>query len=116
MRGTVADPVAFSEADCDFHAIILRACHNTVLQQLDEALAAALRITRIWITGRAIEEFGPKTLASRITSHVEVADAIRRRDRDAAQKAMQRLISQASRDLDHRLRQLKRVRPPSDES
>ena len=116
MRLTVADPGAFAEADCEFHAVVLRACHNTVLQQLDEALAAALRITRIWITEQASEEFGPTTLASRVTAHSEVADAISRRDRDAAQKAMQRIISQASRDLEHRLRQLRRIDPPSVES
>ena len=103
MLRTVGDPDAFSEADCDFHSGVLRACHNDVLEQLDEAVAAALRATRRWLNERASEEFGADMLKARVGVHTEVLDAIVKHEPELARNSMQRLIGEAAHDLEHRI-------------
>jgi GntR family transcriptional regulator, galactonate operon transcriptional repressor len=87
----------FTAADTRFHAAILTAAHNELLEQMSAAIGTALRAsmtTTAHLTG-AIEASLPL--------HGTVVDAIRARDEHVAESAMRELITMTMRDIDRAL-------------
>ncbi|TDE53993.1 FadR family transcriptional regulator [Nonomuraea mesophila] len=91
MAGTVADPVAHTEADIAFHRALLAAARNEVLDCLQVVIAAAL-----YARDRLVHAGGERTGFA--ATHRAVLDAVRRADPDAAESAMRDLLAQAGKD------------------
>jgi DNA-binding FadR family transcriptional regulator len=98
MDDAVDDPEAYIAADLRFHAEILAACGNELLEQLGGTLRAVFRASRT-LTTRV-----PGSSARAMPLHRAVATAIRARDRDAAEQAMLALIDRTARDVARALR------------
>ena len=98
MHISVPDPAAFMTADVQFHATLLAASHNELLEQLIGTIGAALRAS-IDITAHV--HGAPE---ASLPLHGAVVDGIRARDEDAAQTAMQALLTTTARDIERGLR------------
>ena len=84
---------ACCEADVAFHAAVLRASHNVVLQQLVGTMGAALgNVFRLSTQLAASHE-------KALSAHAVVLDCIRLRDAAGAKAAMLGLLQVASEDL-----------------
>lgn len=85
---------AFNEADIRFHEAVLHAVHNPVLQQLSVAISSLQRAVfeRTW---RGDEGNMPQTLQE----HIQLYDAIRHQDGDAAEQAALSMIASSTRRL-----------------
>lgn len=94
MEVTVDDHPPFIEADLAFHASILDASHNELLQQMGRTNGLALRVSRL-ITGTA-----PGGFAMAMPMHHRICEAIRDRDAVAAERAMRALLQQTAVDVD----------------
>jgi DNA-binding FadR family transcriptional regulator len=99
MARAVAGDGPYVAADLAFHGVILRACANPFVEQLQAVLATALRIG----FERVAET--PGGPASSLPMHRAVCDAIGRGDADAAERAALVLIDRADADLKARLRE-----------
>jgi len=97
MERAVAGKGNYVKADLDFHAIILSACGNQYLRQMQEAMSAILQSSF-----RIISE-KPGGPAFSLPMHEAVCVAIERGDADAAERAALVLIEQAETDLVDRL-------------
>ena len=97
MERAVAGKGNYVKADLDFHAIILSACGNQYLRQMQEAMSAILQASF-----RIISE-KPGGPAFSLPMHEAVCVAIERGDADAAERAALVLIEQAETDLSDRL-------------
>ena len=95
MDASWAEPDRFLLADLAFHAAILTASGNELLEQLVGAIGTALRL------GREIQpasDVGPAPLpADLLPAHARVVDAIRSGDGDAAEAAMRAVVEAAAR-------------------
>ena len=80
-------------ADVAFHSIILAACGNQFMRQMQEAMAAMLRVNFEVITTK------PGGPAHSLPLHEAVCVAIEQGDADAAERAVRGLISGAEDDL-----------------
>jgi DNA-binding FadR family transcriptional regulator len=80
-------------ADVAFHAAVLHASHNIVLQQLISTISATLG--NIFRLSTQLQQSEEKTLAA----HFDVLECIRLRDAVGARAAMQGLLLVAARDL-----------------
>jgi GntR family transcriptional regulator, galactonate operon transcriptional repressor len=80
------DVQALFEADCAFHVTILDATRNQVMRQLRQIIVTMLRVS--YEVGVARPENEPVTRQG----HIDVAEAIKRRDRDGAREAMARML------------------------
>jgi len=98
MERAVAGKGNYVQADLAFHAIILSACGNQYLRQMQEAMSAILQASF-----RIISE-KPGGPAFSLPMHEAVCVAIERGDADAAERAALVLIGQAEADLVDRLR------------
>lgn len=94
MVDAVDDREAYIAADLRFHEAVLRAAHNELLARLSGTLVAALR------AGRAVTTRVPAGPSSSLALHREVAGAIARADPGSARTAMQRLIDDATQDME----------------
>ena len=103
MERAVAGKGNYVKADLDFHAIILSACGNQYLRQMQEAMSAILQASF-----RIISE-KPGGPAFSLPMHEAVCVAIERGDADAAERAALVLIEQAETDLSDRLQARKSV-------
>lgn len=101
MARAVAGKGDYVKADLAFHTIILSACGNQFLRQMQEAMAALLRVNFEVITKK------PGGPAHSLPLHEAVCEAIERGDAEAAERAALILIDGAEEDL----RELSPVRP-----
>ncbi|MEU3183332.1 FadR/GntR family transcriptional regulator [Streptomyces sp. NPDC006923] len=81
------------EADLAFHRALLAATHNELLERMEMVIESGLA-HRDQIVHSSPHGEDP------VPSHRAVLDAVRARDRDAAEHAMRVLLDQAVRDLD----------------
>ena len=86
IEPTDGDVVALFEADCLFHATMLDATGNLMMQQLRPIILSMLRISYEY--GVMAPDSEPVTRQG----HIEVAEAIRRRDPGAANRAMAAML------------------------
>jgi GntR family transcriptional regulator, galactonate operon transcriptional repressor len=94
MEAHVVDSEAFIAADMQFHFGILNACHNEILEQMSATIGEALEISRV-VT---IEV--PGSSEAHLPLHKAVVEAIRKRDVDAAESAMRRLLDRVQSDIE----------------
>jgi DNA-binding FadR family transcriptional regulator len=92
MRKALEDdePDAYLSADLRFHAILLEACHNELLEQMAAMLRATFRALFIRTSA---------TRAQALPLHAAVLDAIRAGDAGAAEEATRTLIGDTAASL-----------------
>ena len=83
MQANLNDEQAYADADTNFHCIILEASHNEFLKPFTHAIRAALRCS-LKVTNPTAHS------AQSLPLHLEILNAIRKRDPKAAASAMQR--------------------------
>jgi DNA-binding FadR family transcriptional regulator len=103
MERAVAGKGNYVKADLAFHTIILSACGNQYLRQMQEAMSAILQASFKIISEK------PGGPAFSLPMHEAVCEAIERGDADAAERAALVLIEQAETDLSDRLQARKSV-------
>jgi DNA-binding FadR family transcriptional regulator len=91
MEAAVEDADAYLQPDLRFHAIILEACHNELLQQVGLMLRAVFRALFIHTSANR---------AQALPLHGAMVDAIRARDGLAAVRTTQALIDDTAATLD----------------
>lgn len=84
-------------ADLAFHTVVLKACRNQFVQQMQSALAAILH------TSFEIVSTTPGGPARSLPMHQALCLAIESGDPDAAERAARTIIDQAEHDLQQRL-------------
>ncbi len=94
MERTLAQSQEFIQADMEFHAAIIAACRNELLDQLSMTIDAALRATR-----RVTTQLPGSSIAS-LPLHRAVLDAIQGRDPATAHMCMRELIDSAADDIE----------------
>ncbi|WP_245413414.1 FadR/GntR family transcriptional regulator [Mangrovicella endophytica] len=87
------DDVAFTQADAEFHRILLRASGNAVFTQLSDVIDAALT--------RALDRANRsvRTHQETVEVHGRLVEAVRMRDGAAAREASEAILHTAARDL-----------------
>ena len=100
MAAAVAGNGAYVPADLAFHTVILSACHNQFIQQMQTALSAILQAS---FALSAEVAGGP---ARSLPMHATLFKAIEQSDPDAAERAALVLIDRAAHDFADRERQL----------
>jgi DNA-binding FadR family transcriptional regulator len=105
MERSADDNERFIEPDTDFHKTIVRSVENRMVDALGSVIEAALTISL------RLSLDAPDGQRPSLPLHKKVLDAIRRRDRTGAARAMELLIDNAQQDA---LRALgaERVPPP----
>jgi GntR family transcriptional regulator, galactonate operon transcriptional repressor len=93
MVRAVAGKGDYVKADLEFHTIILSACGNQFVRQMQDAMAALLRVSFDVITQK------PGGPAHSLPMHEAVCEAIERGDAQAAERAALILIDAAEEDL-----------------
>ncbi|SMC97884.1 FadR/GntR family transcriptional regulator [Rhizobium sp. RU36D] len=93
MRDSSDDPERFTEADVQFHAVLLAASHNQVFRRLSSAIHAALRYA-LHASNVAVE-----SREDAVIIHGELVEALRMRDRAKARDAANRMLDLAVHDL-----------------
>ena len=93
MMERATHPVAFADADSQFHFVIARAAHNTVLLSVLENTKSLLHA---WMA-RVVEEVDDRS--ELIRQHTAIAEALDARDADAASAAMEGHIAEVTRLL-----------------
>lgn len=93
MEVTVEDHPTFIDADLAFHAGILAASHNELLQQMGRTNGLALRVSRL-VTGRV-----PGGFAVAMPMHQAIFEAIRDREAAAAERGMRALLERTAVDV-----------------
>lgn len=93
MARAVAGKGDYVKADLAFHTVILSACGNQFLRQMQDAMAALLRVNFEVITTK------PGGPAHSLPLHEAVCEAIEQGDADAAERAALVLIDGAEDDM-----------------
>lgn len=93
MARAVAGKGDYVKADLAFHTIILSACGNQFVRQMQDAMSALLRVSFDVITTK------PGGPAHSLPLHEAVCVAIEQGDEEAAERAAQILIDGAEEDL-----------------
>lgn len=93
MRDFGGDPERFTEADVEFHTVLLNASHNQVFRRLSSAIHAALKYA-LHASNVAVD-----SRDEAIDLHGELVEALRMRDRSAARDCAHRMLDLAVRDL-----------------
>jgi DNA-binding FadR family transcriptional regulator len=88
---------AFTDADVRFHATLLRASGNMMLEQLARTVGAALRARAVTLAIGGVS-------TDALDDHRQVADAITAGDGAAARAAMRALLQVFTRDVEAALR------------
>jgi len=84
----------YIESDMKFHAVILEACCNELMEQMASLLREPLEVSRdltIKIPGKAVQA---------IPAHRAVLNAILKRNPKKAYQAMQNLVDEARLDIE----------------
>ena len=89
---------AYVDADMVFHATILNACGNELLEQMANMMRQAL------VASREITTRMPGNATKAIPAHRLVLEALLNRDSDGAHKAMKALIDRAKSDIEEAFR------------
>jgi GntR family galactonate operon transcriptional repressor len=89
---------AWIEPDLRFHAVLLQASHNELLEHLTTVVGAVLR-TLFTFSSRP-----PGTFIRAAPMHVAIVEAIRLRDPGAAETAMLRLLDDTAQNVERALR------------
>jgi GntR family galactonate operon transcriptional repressor len=93
LQEVVDDVEHYIVADLAFHSAICAAAHNELLQKINEAVAAPLRVSRI-VTARL-----PGANRRAMPLHQQIARAIRARSEQEAERAMRELILLTTADI-----------------
>jgi DNA-binding FadR family transcriptional regulator len=93
MRGSLDDPLHFVIGDSAFHLTLLRAAHNRVLERMTQPMHELLSYAQ------ELTDTIPGVLARALREHEAIADAVIRRDPDAARAAMRTHLAQTQRDV-----------------
>src|SRR5690606_29641283 len=93
MRDSEHDPVAFTEADAQFHACLLKASHNQVFAQLARTIEAALNYMLQQSNNAVV------TREEAVRAHGLLVEALRMRDSAAAQRHSMGILELSARDL-----------------
>jgi GntR family transcriptional regulator, galactonate operon transcriptional repressor len=93
MSASVSDTEAYVAADLRFHAAILAASHNEILDRMIAPISAALRLTRI-VTLHVGDS------RSDVALHAPVLEAIRDRNPNAARSRMEALVRELVRRIE----------------
>ena len=97
MARTTGEADAFVVADAGFHRAVLRAAHNEFMASLEGVIYAAL------LTSIGLTNLDPADNETSVPFHRAVSDAIARRDGEAAEELMRRLLSDTTERLHRRL-------------
>lgn len=93
MRDSANEPERFTEADVEFHAVLLTASHNQVFRRLSSAIHAALHYA-LHASNAAVE-----SREDAVQVHGELVEALRLRDKARARDCSNRMLDLAVRDL-----------------
>ncbi len=93
MRDSANDPERFTEADMQFHTVLLNASHNQVFRRLSSAIHAALHYA-LHASNVAVE-----SREDAVIIHGELVEALRLRDKARARDCSNRMLDLAGRDL-----------------
>jgi GntR family transcriptional regulator, galactonate operon transcriptional repressor len=104
MEKLSADLQKAIEADIAFHELLFEATHNRLLVALVPAFSLLLR-TNFEISVRAGKE-----TSKNLKEHRQIADAVSRRDPDAAQRATRKLLGKNTADLSEMIKKERRTR------
>jgi GntR family transcriptional regulator, galactonate operon transcriptional repressor len=104
MEKLSADMQKAIEADIAFHELLFEATHNRLLVALVPAFSLLLR-TNFEISVRAGKE-----TSKNLKEHRQIADAVSRRDPDAAQRATRKLLEKNTADLSEMIKKERRTR------
>ena len=99
MEEGVNAPETYIPADLAFHAAICAAAHNEMLQKITETLTTSLHMSRV-VTSRL-----PGANLAAMPLHWSVAEAIRKRDKQAAEETMRQLVILTTGDIQRALEQ-----------
>jgi len=94
MVASVETTEAYIAADMRFHAAIVKASHNEMLEQIVGVIRVAL------IASRKITSHIPGGSQDALPIHFEVLDAIRNRQPEAASQTMRQLVLRARKDIE----------------
>lgn len=93
MANPAATPEDTVRADLAFHRVLLTATHNELLQRMELVIEAGLR-------ARDLLVHNSPDASDSVPTHQAVLDAVEAGDPDAAHAAMNRLLEQASLDVE----------------
>jgi GntR family transcriptional regulator, galactonate operon transcriptional repressor len=93
MEEGVSSPETYIPADLEFHAAICAAAHNEMLQKITATLATPLQASRV-VTSRL-----PGANLAAMPVHRAVMEAICKRDEQAAEEAMRKLVILTTDDI-----------------
>lgn len=93
MCDAQGDLEAFTQADVDFHAGLLRASHNQVFMQLASIIQAALEFS-LHASNEAAD-----ARDEAVEVHKRLVEALRMRDKAAARECSHQMLNLAARDL-----------------
>jgi GntR family transcriptional regulator, galactonate operon transcriptional repressor len=99
MEEGVNAPETYIPADLAFHAAICAAAHNEMLQKITEAITASLLVSRV------VTSHLPGANLAAMPLHWSVAEAIHKRDGQAAEEAMRKLVILTTDDIQRALEQ-----------
>jgi GntR family transcriptional regulator, galactonate operon transcriptional repressor len=99
MEKGVSSPETYIPADLTFHAAICAAAHNEILQKITETLTTSLLVSRV------VTSHLPGANLAAMPFHWSVAEAIRKRDGQAAEEAMRELVILTTGDIQRALDQ-----------
>lgn len=92
MAAAGTDAEAMVEADLAFHRALLDAAHNELLSRMEVVIEAGLRVR-----DRIVH--GARHFSDSLPVHQDLLDAVEAGDPEAAVKAVESLLAQASHDL-----------------
>jgi DNA-binding FadR family transcriptional regulator len=95
----------FTAADIDFHAALLEASGNRPLVLLNGAIRAALLARGVLFA--TADDLAPEAIAL----HARLADAVRRRRPERAERVMRAILDEATHDIDQVLPRLDSLPP-----
>jgi DNA-binding FadR family transcriptional regulator len=93
MRSALDDPPRFVTGDSAFHLTLLHAARNRVLERMTQPMHELLSYAQ------ALTDAIPGVLVRALADHEAIADAVRRRDPDAARSAMREHLARTERDV-----------------
>jgi DNA-binding FadR family transcriptional regulator len=93
MQDVVDSAEDYISTDLQFHAAICAAAHNELLQNITATLAASLRASRL------VTSHLPGANRAAMAAHRAVAEAICKRDEQAAEEAMRKLVILTADDI-----------------
>ena len=108
MELAVDDREAHIRADAKFHATIIAACHNELLQQINSTY---------WIALESTFQFTTQIqggMAATLPVHKAILEAIQRHDPIGARTAVEQLLVEAVRDINY-VMHFDNIRPYSEE-